>query len=153
MVLTNLQASTSRQGRLDPSITHASYLAKPQLKFNRKVDNTNDFVWAPKLKHKYNAQVPLGYALRDVPATNEEKASEGCVIPFVILWSSMNVRVFYSEDSPTRIDTKSSIYRIRDACLNIAMQYHLNRLRRRRSPGLTPGEHWMQCSTSYGLRR
>lgn len=47
-------------GRLDPALQHASHLPKPQLKFKRKVDNT-DMPWRPTLKHKYNAQVPLGY--------------------------------------------------------------------------------------------
>ncbi|GJE91818.1 Exosome complex exonuclease rrp6 [Phanerochaete sordida] len=52
-------------GRLDPALQHASHLPKPQLKFKRKADNTNDAPWQPSLRHKYNAQVPLGYDMRD----------------------------------------------------------------------------------------
>ncbi|KAI5121065.1 hypothetical protein M0805_008580 [Coniferiporia weirii] len=69
------QASTSvRHGRLDPALMHASHLPKPQLKFRRKVDNANDSKWSQSLKHKYNAQVPLGYALHD--AMNDENDEE-----------------------------------------------------------------------------
>ncbi|KAI1789123.1 hypothetical protein LXA43DRAFT_1096686 [Ganoderma leucocontextum] len=49
------------QTRLDPVLQHAAHLAKPQLSFKRKVDNSNHTAWTPTLKHKYNAQVPLGY--------------------------------------------------------------------------------------------
>lgn len=56
------------QGRLDPVIQHASYLAKPQLKFKRKPNNDRNVVWQPALKHKYNAQVPSGYNLQDEEA-------------------------------------------------------------------------------------
>ncbi|RDX45737.1 hypothetical protein OH76DRAFT_1407731 [Lentinus brumalis] len=49
------------QGRLDPALQHAAHLAKPQLSFKRKVDNSNHTAWVPTLRHKYNAQVPLGY--------------------------------------------------------------------------------------------
>ncbi len=52
------------KGRLDPALQHASHLAKPQLKFKRRVDNRELTVWRPSLKHKYNAQVPLGFDLR-----------------------------------------------------------------------------------------
>ncbi|KAH9922677.1 uncharacterized protein B0H18DRAFT_1017430 [Fomitopsis serialis] len=52
-------------GRLDPALQHASTLAKPQLSFERRPDNGNMSMWQPTLKHKYNAQVPLGYNLRD----------------------------------------------------------------------------------------
>ncbi|KAH8114700.1 ribonuclease H-like domain-containing protein [Phellopilus nigrolimitatus] len=70
-------ASTScvRQGRLDPAIMHASHIAKPQLKFRRKVDNTNDARWSASLKHKYNAQVPLGYALHDAAVDGQDYES------------------------------------------------------------------------------
>ena len=49
------------QGRLDPALQHASRLPKPQLTFSRAVDNRNSAPWRHTLKHKYNAQVPLGY--------------------------------------------------------------------------------------------
>lgn len=44
---------------------HASHLAKPQLRFTRKVDNSSRTIWQPTLQHKFNAQVPLGHNLRD----------------------------------------------------------------------------------------
>ncbi|EGN98143.1 hypothetical protein SERLA73DRAFT_91376 [Serpula lacrymans var. lacrymans S7.3] len=53
------------RGRLDPTWQHASHLPKPQLSFKTKVDNTVDSPWHPTLRHKYNAQVPLGYIYRD----------------------------------------------------------------------------------------
>lgn len=49
------------QGRLDPALQHAARLPKPQLDFTRRVDNRNSIPWRHTLKHKYNAQVPLGY--------------------------------------------------------------------------------------------
>ncbi|CAL1713393.1 unnamed protein product [Somion occarium] len=49
------------QGRLDPALQHASRLPKPQLSFTRRVDNKNSASWQSTLRHKYNAQVPLGY--------------------------------------------------------------------------------------------
>lgn len=59
------QNPTARLGRLDPAILHASYLPKPQLKFKTRVDNMDSSRWIPRLKHKYNAQVPLGLNLHD----------------------------------------------------------------------------------------
>jgi exosome complex exonuclease RRP6 len=53
------------QGRLDPALQYASHLQKPQLKFKKKPDNDRNSVWQPSLKHKYNAQVPLGYNFQD----------------------------------------------------------------------------------------
>jgi exosome complex exonuclease RRP6 len=54
---------SAAKGRLDPSLSHASHLAKPQLKFRTPPDNFADGPWRPTLKHKYNAQVPLGYVV------------------------------------------------------------------------------------------
>lgn len=60
--LTHLMKKTSvPRGRLDPALQHASHLRKPQLAFKKVVDN-NDTPWYPNILHKYNAQVPLGYA-------------------------------------------------------------------------------------------
>ncbi|EJC98038.1 uncharacterized protein FOMMEDRAFT_149467 [Fomitiporia mediterranea MF3/22] len=56
--------SSTRQGRLDPSLLHAAYLPKPQLKFRRRI-NSAQSSWSPNLRHKYNAQVPLGYVFHD----------------------------------------------------------------------------------------
>lgn len=58
------KANTTTSGRLDPVIQHASHLAKPQLKFKRKADNSDSAPWRPNLRHKYNAKVPLGYDMR-----------------------------------------------------------------------------------------
>ncbi|KAH8998549.1 ribonuclease H-like domain-containing protein [Lactarius akahatsu] len=55
------------KGRQEPVIQHASHLQKPQLKFKRKVDNTNSIVWSPTLRHKFNARMPLGFTFD--PAT------------------------------------------------------------------------------------
>ncbi|TFK48707.1 hypothetical protein OE88DRAFT_1663795 [Heliocybe sulcata] len=52
------------RGRLDPTLQHASHLPKPQLKFKTPPSNINGDVWRPRLKHKYNAQVPLGYVFQ-----------------------------------------------------------------------------------------
>lgn len=60
-----VKSSTSR-GRLDPSLQHASHITKPQLRFNQKPNNHRSYRWCPSLKHKYNAQVPLGHILLDV---------------------------------------------------------------------------------------
>ncbi|KAH9042099.1 ribonuclease H-like domain-containing protein [Lactarius pseudohatsudake] len=49
------------KGRQEPVIQHASHLQKPQLKFKRKVDNTNSVIWFPTLRHKFNARMPLGF--------------------------------------------------------------------------------------------
>ncbi|KAH9979682.1 ribonuclease H-like domain-containing protein [Russula compacta] len=54
--------------RQAPVIQHASHLPKPQLKFKRKVDNTNGVSWYPVLRHKFNAQVPLGYTFQPASA-------------------------------------------------------------------------------------
>lgn len=53
------------RGRLDPTLQHASHITKPQFKFKHKPNNHRDYRWHPSLKHKYNAQVPLGHASPD----------------------------------------------------------------------------------------
>ncbi|KAI0060351.1 hypothetical protein BV25DRAFT_1917713 [Artomyces pyxidatus] len=70
----NAKRSSAPSGRLDPALQHAHYLAKPQLKFKRKVINTNGEKWYPSLRHKYNAQVPLGYNFlsKDVDGDSEK---------------------------------------------------------------------------------
>ncbi|KAH9031129.1 ribonuclease H-like domain-containing protein [Lactarius pseudohatsudake] len=52
------------KGRQEPVIQHAPDLQKPQLKFKRKVDNTNGILWSPTLRHNFNTRVPLGYTTR-----------------------------------------------------------------------------------------
>jgi len=59
----------SSKARAEPIIQHASYLAKPQLLFKRKFDNT-DAPWYPTLSHKYNAKVPLGHIYYDEGESN-----------------------------------------------------------------------------------
>lgn len=53
------------RGRLDPALQHASHITKPQLEFKHKPNNNRNYRWHPTLKHKYNAQVPLGYISLD----------------------------------------------------------------------------------------
>ncbi|KAL5482663.1 RRP6 [Sanghuangporus weigelae] len=65
------KTSSNRSGRLDPSILHAAHISKPQLCFKRRVDNSN-VSWSPKLKHKYNAQVPLGFTMYDSADADED---------------------------------------------------------------------------------
>ncbi|OCH91136.1 hypothetical protein OBBRIDRAFT_753802 [Obba rivulosa] len=67
--------TTAPQGRLDPALQHASHLAKPQLQFARKPDNNAHTVWTPSLRHKYNAQVPLGYNFRAADGEEEGHSS------------------------------------------------------------------------------
>ncbi|KAK7676364.1 hypothetical protein QCA50_020668 [Cerrena zonata] len=64
------------QGRLDPALQHASRLPKPQLNFTRRVDNRNLVPWRHTLKHKYNAQVPLGYHWQP-----EDSESTSTIVP------------------------------------------------------------------------
>jgi exosome complex exonuclease RRP6 len=42
---------------------HASHLRKPQLNFKQPPNNYAEGPWRSTLKHKYNAQVPLGYII------------------------------------------------------------------------------------------
>ncbi|KAF8184172.1 hypothetical protein BJ912DRAFT_975089 [Pholiota molesta] len=56
--------ATTEKNRIEPVIQHAAHLAKPQLRFSRKPDNT-DAPWYPTLSHKYNAKVPLGHVYTD----------------------------------------------------------------------------------------
>jgi exosome complex exonuclease RRP6 len=53
------------KGRLDPALQHAAHLAKPQLTFGVKPDNFTEEAWRPTLRHKYHAQVPLGYMFEE----------------------------------------------------------------------------------------
>ena len=70
-------------------IQHAPHLPKPQLKFKRKVDNSNDVVWSPVLRHKFNARVPLGYTFD--PASIEEDPDK-CLC--VLLTAARDFRVY-----------------------------------------------------------
>ncbi|KZT31893.1 hypothetical protein SISSUDRAFT_1056155 [Sistotremastrum suecicum HHB10207 ss-3] len=47
--------------RLPQNLFHASHLPKPQLKFRRTVDNSNESNWKPLLRTKPNALAPLDY--------------------------------------------------------------------------------------------
>ena len=57
---------TTSSSRQAPVIQHVPHLPKPQLKFKRKPDNTSSVPWFPPLRHKFNAQVPLGYNFQSV---------------------------------------------------------------------------------------
>lgn len=53
------------KGRLDPALQHASHLPKPQLQFKKRADNITNLPWRHSVAHKYNAKVPLGFALHE----------------------------------------------------------------------------------------
>ncbi|KIY69320.1 hypothetical protein CYLTODRAFT_372907 [Cylindrobasidium torrendii FP15055 ss-10] len=53
--------TTGRSNQRDFVVQHAAHLEKPQLRFKETVDNSNS-IWHPRLKHKYNAKVPLGHS-------------------------------------------------------------------------------------------
>ncbi|KIP03738.1 hypothetical protein PHLGIDRAFT_77059, partial [Phlebiopsis gigantea 11061_1 CR5-6] len=57
------------------SLQHASHIPKPQLNFKRKPDNSSSTTWQPNLRHKYNAQVPLGYDMRDENGSDGSSSS------------------------------------------------------------------------------
>ncbi|KIJ54917.1 hypothetical protein M422DRAFT_775114 [Sphaerobolus stellatus SS14] len=60
-----LKVIKSQSGRLDPSITHASHLPKPQLHFRTPVDNKSILPWRPTLKSKPHAIISLEDSLGD----------------------------------------------------------------------------------------
>ena len=68
------------KGRQEPVIQHIPHLPKPQLKFKRKVDNTNGVVWSPTLRHKFNARVPLGFSFDPASSIGEEPNQVLCVL-------------------------------------------------------------------------
>ncbi|KAF8440803.1 ribonuclease H-like domain-containing protein [Boletus edulis BED1] len=55
------------RGRLDPALTHASHIPKPQLLFKYKLSNIDDSPYIPAtvIPHKWCAKVPLGYIFHD----------------------------------------------------------------------------------------
>ncbi|KAG6377211.1 ribonuclease H-like domain-containing protein [Boletus reticuloceps] len=55
------------RGRLDPALTHASHIPKPQLLFKYKLSNIDDspYIPATAIPHKWCAKVPLGYIFHD----------------------------------------------------------------------------------------
>lgn len=67
-----LRARTEHTGQ---AIQHAAYLPKPQLLFPTKPDNS-DRPWHHSVKHKYHAQVPLGYVFRDDTVDEDRTAEE-----------------------------------------------------------------------------
>ncbi|KAN0114265.1 Ribonuclease H-like domain containing protein [Russula decolorans] len=70
--------ATSSSKHQAPVIRHVSRLPKPQLKFKRKSDHTNGAPWFPTLRHKFNAQVPLGYNFQ---SAGDGDDSEGVLPP------------------------------------------------------------------------
>ena len=60
---------------------HAAHLQKPQLSFKRKPNNSSGLRWYPSIRHKYNAQVPLGYVFRDEDMERDAERSQ-CVAFF-----------------------------------------------------------------------
>ncbi|KAG9315669.1 ribonuclease H-like domain-containing protein [Chiua virens] len=63
----------SFRGRLDPALTHASHIPKPQLSFTAALANTNESPYIPAtlIPHKWCAKVPLGYVFHD-EASNQD---------------------------------------------------------------------------------
>ncbi|KAI9462261.1 ribonuclease H-like domain-containing protein [Boletus coccyginus] len=55
------------RGRLDPALTHASHIPKPQLLFKDTLSNTDESPYLPAtlIPHKWCAKVPLGYVFHD----------------------------------------------------------------------------------------
>ncbi|KXN88537.1 Exosome complex exonuclease rrp6 [Leucoagaricus sp. SymC.cos] len=99
------------KGALDSSIHHATYLAKPQLKFKRKPDNS-DTPWYPSLSHKYNAKVPLGHvytnADEDVNMDGGSKLVANHPYRYEINHITYPQHVYTSTSSPTPPSTLSS---------------------------------------------
>ncbi|KAH7885166.1 hypothetical protein F5I97DRAFT_1937438 [Phlebopus sp. FC_14] len=62
------------RGRLDPALTHASHLPKPQLKFRHRYSNTDESPYIPAalISHKWCAKVPLGYVLQHERPEDED---------------------------------------------------------------------------------
>lgn len=53
------ETSKKSKGNIPPEIFHAASLPKPQLKFKRTPDNSNNTPWKPPLRSKPHAKVPL----------------------------------------------------------------------------------------------
>lgn len=75
--------NTKGKGYLPPSLQHASGIQKPQTQFPIQPSNSDEF--APphaRLKHKYNAKVPLGYVLQpeDLVSSSNQDSSEDAVL-------------------------------------------------------------------------
>ncbi len=117
------------KGRQEPVIQHAPHLPKPQHKFKRRVDNTNDVVWSPTLRHKFNARVPLGYIFD--PESRGGSDKEMCV------WLTLDdLSVLMRQvDLRTPTSTKSTTYLIRLTCFNRKLQSPLSHLRKPLSLG------------------
>ncbi|KIK81701.1 hypothetical protein PAXRUDRAFT_35796 [Paxillus rubicundulus Ve08.2h10] len=64
---TKLKKHQQPRGRLDPALTHASHLPKPQLRFKHTPSNTDESPYIPAslIPHKWCAKVPLGYVFHD----------------------------------------------------------------------------------------
>lgn len=66
-------------------VQHAAHLKKPQLRFKEAVDNSNS-IWHPKLKHKYNAKVPLGHIYVEDGATPNQIMCAPTLTHNMALW-------------------------------------------------------------------
>jgi exosome complex exonuclease RRP6 len=69
----NGQKHQQHRGRLDPALTHASHLTKPQLRFKHTPSNTDESPYIPSslIPHKWCAKVPLGYVFHDAQPRND----------------------------------------------------------------------------------
>ena len=122
-------ASKGRQG---PVLQHVPHLPKPQLKFKRKVDNTNGVVWSSTLRHKFNARVPLGYSF-DPANTREELNQDLCVFLTVSFLPMLTIQV----DLRIHTATKSTILPTLTTCFNPNLRSLSNHSRKLLS-------HWYQ---------
>ncbi|KAF8133915.1 ribonuclease H-like domain-containing protein [Boletus edulis] len=63
------------RGRLDPALTHASHIPKPQLLFKYKLSNIDDSPYIPAtvIPHKWCAKVPLGYIFHDEGSNQDRR--------------------------------------------------------------------------------
>ena len=105
-------------GRLDPALQHAAHLTKPQLKFKRRVNNKDLAPWRPTLKHKYNAQVPLGYEYHD---ENVDMNQDSLYVGRTLIILELSITLVYIGRIHTAM--KSGTYPIRPASFRTLSRY------------------------------
>jgi exosome complex exonuclease RRP6 len=106
---TSKKADTTKgKGYLPPSLQHASGIQKPQTQFHILPNNSDQF--SPphaRLRHKYNAKVPLGYVLQpeDLVSSYTQNSSEDTLLSshpyyYEITHSSYPSHVFNPPSDP-----------------------------------------------------
>ena len=78
---------------MDPSVLHAAHIPKPQLNFKRRVDNNIVASWTPRLRHKYNAQAPLGFSLHDSFDAEGDREKDPLELQYALLLALLIVLV------------------------------------------------------------